>query len=791
MIRVIITALYFLMSVMAFGNETAAEKNISGTILDAETGEPLEFATISVYDNGVLVDGIITDEQGKFSIAAKKGNYLLKVEYISYKPYETQIELKKHLDIGVITLEINMEALGEVEVIAEKSTLELKLDKKVFNVGKDLLSQNGSLSQVLDNVPSVAVDLEGNVSLRGNPNVTVLINGKPSVLTANNGLDQIPAENIDQIEVITNPSARYQASGTAGIINVVLKKNKKQGLNGAVNLSNGIPADFDISANLNYKTDKINLFSTLGYRFVDLRMEQRVNQSSIEDGTLRFLDQFADTYRNARVANMYLGMDYFINEENTFTASYYKVLIDRNNRVAYNYDYSDALHNLDSTIVSYEKYHEPMDHNQLELSYVKTYGADGKKLTLDLQYDFWNDDENENLSTAMLAPVPSEPQLSRTKDIESSRDFLVQADYINPINENSTFETGLRGETRVITSDYKVEEYDGSQWQIFEGIDNAVDYQEKIGAVYAQFAGKANKLSYQLGLRAEYTNIEISDDNKEFNNSKSYTKLFPTAHLTFNFSESSNAQLSYSRRINRPGFWFLNPFGGLAQLNTRRQGNPDLDPTLTHSFEFGFLTTVGKLRINPSVYFQNAEQVFQFYTSPNDEGVLITKPINLDHENRLGLEISATYNPAKWLRLSGEINYFTFKREGSFNGQDLGFSDYSWFSRVNSRVKLPSETTLQASFNYRGKRKNAMETTEPTHWMNLGISKNLIPNLALTFNVRNVFNSRAENLLRTGADFTYRRQLKRLGPRYKLTLTYKFNQKKGDRQRRPGDSNRG
>ena len=791
MTRIIITLVFCLTSLLSFGKNTVLEKKISGTVIDAETKEPLEFATVSILKEGVLIDGIITDEQGAFSIAAKPGNYLIKVEYISYKTYEVEVFLQKHMNLGIISLEINTESLGEVEVVAERSTVDLKLDKKVFNVGKDLLSQNGSLVQILENVPSVAVDLDGGVSLRGNANVTVLINGKPSVLVANNGLDQIPAQQIERIEVVTNPSSRYQAAGTAGIINVVLKKNKIEGLSGSVTMSNSVRADFNTNASLNYKANKLNIFSTLGYRFVDTKIFEEIDQNSLVNGNTVVLEQTADTYRNSKISNMYVGMDYFFNEQNTITASYYKVLIDRNNRTNYDYNYFDTLNVLDSTIIRNEKYKEPMDHNQLELSYIKTFEKEGKKLTVDFQYDFWDDDENETFRTQKVHPAVITEALSRTRDIESSKDYLLQLDFVNPVNDNSTFETGLRAETRVITSDYKAETFDGNDWQVFNGINNELDYKEEIGGVYAQYTGKLNKLNYQLGLRTEFTKIKITDANNEFKDEKKYTRLFPTVHLTYGFSDRTNMQLSYSRRINRPSFWHLNPFGGLAQLNAIRQGNPDMNPAYTNSFELGFLTRLGKLRINPSVYYQKTDDPFQFFTERNEDDILVTKPINIDSENRIGFELSMNYSPFKWLQLMGEFNYFSFEQKGSFNTLNYDYENSTWFTRINSRVKLPSQITMQTSFRYNARNEDAQTVTRSNYSFDLGLNKSFLENKAtVTFNIRNMFDSREQYITRTGDNFSFDSRRKLLGPKYTLTFTYRFNQNGNTKTRRPGESNR-
>lgn len=791
MTRILITLMLLCISTASFSSNNNLPKKITGIVVDGETQDPLEFATVSIIKEGELVDGIITNQKGEFSISANQGNYLIRIEYISYKAYEVDIDLQKNLNLGIISLEVNTESLGEVEVVAERSTVDLKLDKKVFNVGKDLLSQNGSLLQILENVPSVAVDLDGGVSLRGNANVTVLINGKPSVLAANNGLDQIPAQQIERIEVVTNPSSRYQAAGTAGIINVILKKNKNDGFSGSLSMSNSVRADFNTNANLNYKTNKLNVFSTLGYRFVDNLFTEDVNQSSLVNGNNVILNQYSDTYRNAKISSFYVGLDYFLSEQSTLTAAYYKVLIDRNNKVDYNYNYFNDLNSLDSTLIRGEKYYEPMDHNQLELNYEKTFDKEGKKLTIDFQYDFWDDDENETFKTQKTAPIEEAEELSRTRDIESSKDYLLQLDYVNPINENSTFETGLRGETRVITSDYKAETFDGADWQIFNGIENKLDYEEQIGGFYVQYAGKSNKLSYQFGLRTEFTKISISDTNDEFKSTKEYTKLFPTAHLTYAFSEKTNAQLSYSRRINRPSFWHLNPFGGLAQLNAIRQGNPDMDPAYTNSLEAGFLTRIGKLRINPSVYYQHTEAPFQFITERNEEDVLVTKPINIDTEDRIGIEISMSYNPFKWIQLSGELNYFSFEQKGAYDNVNFNFEDSRWFTRINSRFKLPSDITMQTSFNYNGRNESAQTITKANHRFDLGLNKSFLENkMTVTFNIRNMLNSQEQIIMNTGDGFSYTSTRKLLGPKYTLTLMYRFNQNGKSKTRRPGESNR-
>ncbi len=788
-VRGLLCLSFCLASVFVNAKENEVKKKITGTVLDAETQQPLAYATVAISKGAQVVDGIITDEEGKFTITADKGTYTLQVSYLSYVSFEKEIQLTENLNLGTISLAVDAQALDEVEVVGEQSTLQLKLDKKVFNVGKDLLSQNGSLTEVLNNVPSVSVNLDGGVSLRGNSNVTILINGRPSVLTANNGLEQIPAETIDKVEVITNPSSRYQASGTAGIINIILKKNRTAGFSGTLGFTLGSPKDHKASASLNYRTEKFNLFTTASYRNFEMEGIQELDQTTGSGGLATRLDQDIFSERFFETKSIYLGGDYFINENNTLTASYYKVLINNDRLVDYNYDYYNASNNLDRSIDRKETYTEPMDHNQLEFSYVKSFDTKGKELVVDFQYDFWDDDENEELKTQDMFPVLNDVTALRTRDIESSKDYLLQVDFKTPLNDKLSFETGIRAETRVITSDYSVEELVNSAWQLFNNIDNVLDYSEKIGGVYALVSGQYNKIQYQFGLRTEYTKINIDDKEELYSSEKEYTKVFPTLHLTYEFNDKTSLQASYSKRINRPSFWHLNPFGGYADFNAIRKGNPDMNPSYTDAFELGFLKRWNAFMINPSVYYQRSTDFFQFYVAQNTDGAFETTPINLDTENRLGIELSTTYNPVKWLRLSGDFNYYAFDQNGNYKDVDYTTSQATWSSRFRSRIKFPLAINFQSSFRYSAKVETAQTTRKSQHVLDMGLSKSFFENkLAVTFNASNILDSRIEEATTSGVNFNYTQLRKRLGPRYTLAVKYRFNPKSKTKDRRPGGS---
>lgn len=801
--RYLTLSIFLILSLNLFAGTNATKKyQLSGTVIDGETKQLLEYATISVFDmEGKAVSGAITDADGKFAIKIDEGTYQIKVQFISYTTHEQEIKLNSDLDLGTLSISPDKVLLDDVEIVDEKTQVELELDKKVYNIGKDITAQGGTVNDVLNNVPSVAVDPSGAISLRGNGGVQVLINGKPSVIAANNGLEGIPAQNVDRIEVVTNPSARYQAAGTAGIINIVLKKNKLKGIGGSVQLATGIPADHNANLNLNYKNDKVNLFGSIGRRYSNYNGRLSNLQTVNQNGTTTVLNQIGDQDRNDNAYNFFLGSDLYFNERNTMTASFFRFYTENTDVTIFDYDYDLGSGSTDSTVQRTIDYYEPQKYNQLEVNYTKTFKKPRQRWVIDFQYDFWNDDENENILNAFSGENVSGSTEFRTRDIESSDDFMLSSDYVHPIGEKGRIETGFRAETRVITSNYLAEQRILDDWEVFQGLDNDVDYSERIGGAYFQYGNSAGKFSYLLGLRSEYTEIEINDARGEFSTTKDYLRFFPTAHFNYNHSKSSKAQLSYSRRIRRPGFWQLNPFGGFADNNAIFRGNPDLDPAYTNSLELAYLLNTQKLSFNPSLYFQQTTDYFQFYSqqlSPEDGGGSLTTPINLDAEYRYGVEIISNYRPKRWLQLTGEFNYYQFRQRGDYfeiSSQDtinFDFNNDTWSAEIGTRLRLPKGINFQANFQYQGRNQNAQTLNRSVYAGRLGISKLLLKEKGtLSFNINNIFDSQVQRYLTVlGDSFSSETERARIKRRYRVSFSYRFNRSPNDRDRRPGRSNR-
>lgn len=762
-----------------FAQETPKILTIKGKVIEKKSNLLLEFATISVINSSdnKIITGTITDDKGNFTVKTSSGKYSIKVEFIGLKSVVLEnIDLQTNQTIPTIYLEENTTQLETVEIKTEKSTIEHKLDKKIFNVGNDLISKGGNATNILNNVPSVNVTTEGVVSLRGNSGVRILINGKPSVLSANNGLEQIPSENIEKVEVITNPSSKYDSQGTAGIINIVLKKNKMSGFGSSAQITTGTPNNHALGYNVSYKNKKINLFSDLRYQYLTRFREESSLRTNYNNNVVdSYLESTANRVRNNKTFNIYFGGDYYFNDKNTITLSYYYRNNTSNDSADYKFNFLDNNRNFTQIITARETYREPQIANQIELNYIKTFDKVGKKFTMNLQYNFWNDDENEAIQEEEKLPTISKKVL-KSRDIESSKDFLFQTDYTIPITEKSKIEFGLKGEIRRINSDYEAFE-DNTP---ITNLTNLLNYKENIFGIYFQYGSSFKKLEYQLGLRTEHSNTGSNDRINLFNINKKYTNFFPTAHLTYGINDELNLQLSYSRRISRPQFWQLNPFGGIADRRNIRIGNPDLNPMFTDSYELGTLIKWKKLSINPSVYHQFSRNIFEDIRTTNASGNLVEQAINSGTESRLGAEISITYSPIKWLTLSAEMNYYKFNQKGVFSVSDNAFT-----SRLNSRIKF-STWNFQTNLNHQGARKSGQINADAQYWVDLGMGKDIWKEKAtITFKIDNVFDSRISQGVVTGTDYTLDYNFKNARPRIYATFTYRFNRKKSDKDRLP------
>jgi len=774
----------------------AQQTSVSGTVQDNTTKETLPYVTVTVKDSTLKTVLIaITDDHGAFLLENLPiGKMTATFSFMGYQNYIQPLEIisgKSMIELGVIHLQSDAIQLNTIEINGQKPNVSLKLDKKVFEVGKDVLSQNGSAHDILNGVPSVTVSPTGAVSLRGNSSVLILINGRQSGLTQNNALDQIAADQIERVEVIANPSSRYDAAGSAGIINIILKKNKKSGFSGQVRLVAGSPNDSRINPSINYKSDKINIFSNFSIRSTDYEGLYTTNQSTIENGTSSFMNLVQNEDRHDDGKLLYLGADYFINEHQTITAAFLKNATHDNDKTHLMYDYGDFGSATKDSVLSRDgKSLEKRDYNQFEFNYTQTFKQPEKKWTIDVQYDWWNSDKNWNLSTQRLFPDVLVYPGIRTKSKGNSKDLLAKSDFIQPVDSVSVFEFGIKTEIRKVSSDFLAEEQLDNNWSVYQNIDNHLNYTENIAGAYAQFSSKIRRFTYMLGLRTELTHISISDVRNTYNDEKNYNKLFPTLNLSYKFEDAS-LQFNYSKRINRPSLYALYPFNELTDLNAQYIGNPELNPSYSDVFEMAFLKTWKNLTLNPSVYYQYEKGYIQDFTYREND-VFYTTPVNIEYEARSGIEISTLYNPLKWLQINTEMNFYRFEQKGDYEQKNLDYKGETFTGRLSTQIKLPAKFSFQGRYNFRGAQQNAQTKNEVLQSLDFGLSKILLKDKAtIVFDVSNAFNLRQNKSTTIGTNYLINQNSIPNAARYRLSFVYRFNltDPKGIRQANTSNRN--
>ncbi|MCB0400000.1 MAG: TonB-dependent receptor, partial [Winogradskyella sp.] len=768
----------------------------------------------------------ITDIEGKFSFEVPSGTYNIYVEYISYTTKEyLNKTLSKSIDLGTVSLALDTESLEEVTIVAEKTTVEVKLDKKVYNIGQDLTTAGGTVSDALNNVPSVSVDIEGGISLRGNQNVRILINGRPSALAGfgdTNVLSQLPAEAIERVEVITSPSARYDAEGTAGILNIILRQKETLGFNGSFNFTVGNPDNIGLNSTINYRTEKFNIFTNLSWRYFDAPrtsytdvtyFDRLVDGNTIEPEFRRIIED-QEVERLNRNYNANLGLEYFIDETSSITGGlFYRLGSDAD--LSLN---SSERFNEDTIVeetLRREKETEQDNSYQVTLNYVKRFGDDNDhKLTADFQYANDSEDGFTNLNedyitTNQTNPEPFQQEQEFTEEVQN--EYLIQTDYVLPINKDSRFEAGYRGTFQNEVTDYRLEQENIATGNLVvnDTITNVFDYDENVNAVYTQYGSKFGKFSFLLGLRLEHTQLKGKIDSRltneelveafgfpiqtDFDNN--YLGLFPTVNIIYNLGDDDSDSeesitIGYNRRINRPRGWFINPFPTRSSRTNIFQGNPNLQPAFASAFDIGYLKRWDDFTLTTSVYYQyetdSFERVQENTGQQTTDGIDIirTIPINLSTNARTGAELGILYNPAKWLRLNSSFNFFQFETEGEFNGVDYSAKNTSWFARFSSKVILPWKIDWQTNANYRGAIQDAQSDTDGILSIDLAFSKELFDNsLTLSLNVRDLFNSRRRESVTTTDFFRRFSDTQWRQRQINFSIIYRFNQQLNKRER--------
>lgn len=770
-----------------------ATGEVKGKVVDSLSSTPLGFASIRIFETTEkkLVNGNITAESGEFSIDIPYGRYYVEIEFMGYKSHTTGVfslsaQNPIH-NLGSVKLTASVNTLEEVVVQAEKSSMELSLDKKIFNVGKDLANAGGTASDILMNIPSVQVDPEGGIRLRGSSNVRILIDGKPSGLVSfkgGSGLQQLQASMIERVEVITNPSARYEAEGMAGIINIVLRKERNQGFNGSFELITGTPTNFGGAANLNYRHRKVNFFINYGIAY---RVQPGVGSlyQEVYEADTTFLKQANKGSITGFNNNIRGGIDLYFTETSILTGSYLFRRSDatRVTNIEYrNYRYS--LSNLDSIETRRQDETEDEPNSEYSLIYKKTFPEKDHELVAEVKFlDNW-ESSYQLFTHHYYDPERVEDNgrgtLERSLNDEYEKQLLFQVDYTKPLGNEGKFEAGLRSSSRDMVNDFVVaRRNDAGEFIPLAGLDNIFLYDENIHAAYSILARKGSRLSYQAGVRAEWTDVKTTLKETKEVNPREYVNLFPSAHVTYNLPKQNGIQASYSRRVRRPFYNDLSPFMTFSDSRNYFSGNPDLDPEFSNVFELGHIKYFEKGSFTSAVYHRSTRGKIERIRTVDAEGNSTTFPENLRSEEATGAEFTSEFALFPWWKLDLNLNLFYADIDGTNILSSYNNTTYSWFARQTSRFTLSNGLDVQLRGNYEAPQKTAQGERRAFYYLDFSLAKDLFKGMGtINFSVLDIFNSRRMRSVTEGVNFYTESNYLMRKRQINLTLTYRIRQSK-------------
>ncbi len=754
---------------------------VSGQVVDAASGEQMDYVTVMLYkkESRELISGTTTSDGGLFRLKTATKQIFLELSFIGYnKKQIDSINFQgPRANLGVIQLGEDTETLDEVVVRGEKSTTEFKLDKRVFNVGKDLSSTGASALEVLNNVPSVNVDIEGGITLRGSSGVQILINGKPSVLASEEGnaLGTITAEMLEKVEVITNPSAKYEAEGTAGIINLVLKKNEKKGLTGSVTFNTGVPHNHSLGLSMSKRTEDFNLFTQLGVGYKELPTDRRSRSTDFNSNQI--LNSTGEQARNEIFYNLILGTDYFINKHNVITLS---------GSLAYevedqpsNFDF--RLTDGEDTLMHQWKREESTDATNPKIQYELQYKRDFEDhkehdLIFSAIGNYFGKDQSSVFTEAQVEGSGSiTNQTTETKFEEGKYTFNL--DYTKPFKKDWTLETGAQYVDNEVSNEYQVEDEINGEYIINSGLTNRFEYDQKVFGAYATGAYEAGRWGLKLGLRVENTDLHTRLAETDESNDQNFTNYFPSAHSSYKLSEQVSLQAGYSRRIYRPRLWDLNPFFNIRNNFSVRTGNPRLLPEYTDSYELGSIFVFEDFSFNLTGYYRYTTEVITRVVN-FEENISVYMPMNLGTNDVTGLEFNFKYSPIRFLTFSGNANYSYFKRKGTFDQQVFDFDADEWSGKLKGKYKANKKLDLELTTHYLSRLKMIQGIRSAMLFADLGARYKLNKGKSvISLSVRDIFASRVRESTLTGPGFeTYGR-----GQRGRfINLGYSYSFGKGE-----------
>lgn len=746
---------FFVLLILVFAHVSAlGQSGLKGIVVDGESGDPMPFTNVTLLSraDSTLSGGATTDLDGNFSTLIAPGNYILRISFVGYRDFYENLEVEKGKvnNLRALRIEPNAELLEEFEVQALKSSFKSDIDKRVFNVENSIVAEGGTAIDVLETLPSILIDEEGGISMRGSGEVLIYINGRPTNLSADDAesiLAQFPANSVKDIELITNPSARYDAAGAGGIINIILKKDTKTGFNGQASVSVGTRHKYNPGVNVNYGTGKTNYYASYAFNYRERFGNNETTRENFGSDASRFLGQDYHTLTTRRSHNVRIGADHNFSES-TNIGFYGRGSID--NRIR-NRDYNQALSNAagfrDSTI--FRNIFETTFSQNYEtgINFSHEFDTSGTKLSASASYAY---DERDRLEVFNQRVTYGVDSMASTRSLENYRrprfNNLVQAqaDFEKSFGDGYRLEAGwkstISSELRPQTFD--VFNFETSTFTEDTEVTNEVELDRQIHGAYVILRGEWNKFGYQAGLRAEQTLDVLYDEDSDRNYKNEYLDFFPSVYITYATGENSDFIVNYSRRIRRPGLWALAPLLNVQDPLNQRIGNPNVQPSYTDSYEIGQAKSWKNYFMTATVFHRRTTDMITRIILQDGNSTLMTRE-NLNNEYSTGLEVINQIEVGSRLDATLTGNFFYSEVTGAVGDRSFRRSNYSWTLSLLSNINLGNFGTAQITGNYRGPIIRPQGEIRPMYSVNIGFRKEVLKGKGtLSFNVSDVFNTR-------------------------------------------------
>lgn len=773
---------------------------VSGNVIDASDGKPLEYANIVLFNSTTneMFTGTVTNPDGNFKLEKiRPGKYYLEIKYIGYEKDRvngvTINSQSRHIDIGIVKLNKADYQTDEVEVVAEKTLVEYKIDKKIINVGQQATSLSGSAVDALESSPSIRVDIDGTVSLRGSTSFTLLIDGKPSILDPSDALEQLPASAIDNIEIITNPSAKYDPEGTSGIINVILKRNELSGLSGLVNLNLGTQNNYGGDALIDYKHNGLSM--SLGVDYGDrnrpgVRTEYR---ETIANGLTSILESKGERERGGDRLGTRGAISYNFTDKDNLSASFRFGKYDHGSSSGMDFEEWTSEQPQKLYYSSSESSKRDGEYYRLSMDYTHLFGEKDHKLFLEASY---SDRDGDEISTTELINDILDITDSR-KYIESgpSKNWRLKAEYKLPLNETDYFETGYQARLdndKEFNENYLLDLNSGNM-ELQEEYSHSTKNIKDIHSLFATYAAEAGSFGFQLGLRGEYTyrDIELIGENKNFTIDR--VDLFPTLHTSYKVDDTFSLMASYSRRIHRPRGHYLEPFETWVDAYNVRIGNPELEPEYINSFEAGLQKHFEDVSFSLESYYRYTTNTIERVRSVFTDNVFLHSMANVGETYALGAEMMFTFNPIKFWNINLTADLYDYRQEGKVLNQDFESSSFNYTMRMNNRFVFSKTFGTQLDLRWNSPTTTAQGSRKGNFMLSASASYQIIPkSLTAILQIRDILSSRKGDWISEGTGFYTHTMMEPDSPYFSITIRYSINNyKNGKKNNENGEGGEG